>query len=151
MDSLKIHPGPPCPTLLCSAGWPTHREGGLQPSSTLLETPRHTPMMIRKLLFIISVSFSFSFSSDNYFGIFTMLSSSANAQCPAGNYSLASSGRGVAASRGILVFRFIKIQVYSYHSYDSRHYDVLVYEPSKRLGDVPLQVRTIFSQGKNRN
>jgi hypothetical protein len=21
MESLKFHPGPPCPTLLCSAGW----------------------------------------------------------------------------------------------------------------------------------
>jgi hypothetical protein len=44
MDSLKFHPGPPCPTLPCPVGrsplkqlfqgWPAHRAGGLQPSAT---------------------------------------------------------------------------------------------------------------------
>jgi hypothetical protein len=37
MDSLKIHPGMPYPTLLC-------RAGGLRPSSTLLDTPRRASM-----------------------------------------------------------------------------------------------------------
>jgi hypothetical protein len=57
MDSLKIHPGPPSPTLLCPAcgpplkrhiwpfqGWPAHRAGSLGPSSTPLDTPCRTPM-----------------------------------------------------------------------------------------------------------
>jgi hypothetical protein len=53
-DCLKFHPGPPCPTLLCPApfktalqpflGWPTRRARSLRPSSTLLDTPRRTPM-----------------------------------------------------------------------------------------------------------
>jgi hypothetical protein len=46
MDSLDFHPGP---ALLRSAtpfqGWPTHRAGGLRPSSTLLDTPRRMPMV----------------------------------------------------------------------------------------------------------
>jgi hypothetical protein len=53
-DSLKFHPGPPCPTLLHpvggpalkrqSQGWPAHKASGLWPSFTPLDTPRRTPM-----------------------------------------------------------------------------------------------------------
>jgi hypothetical protein len=53
MDSLKFHPGPPCSTLLCPAGGPpqnsrpfrgspAHKAGGLQLSSTPLDTQRPT-------------------------------------------------------------------------------------------------------------
>jgi hypothetical protein len=49
MDSLKLHPGLACPTLLGPAGGPTlkwpnsrFRTGGLRPSFTLLDTPHHT-------------------------------------------------------------------------------------------------------------
>jgi hypothetical protein len=45
MDSLKFHLGPPCPTLIGPAGWPTRRVGGLRPSSIPLDTPRRTPMV----------------------------------------------------------------------------------------------------------
>jgi hypothetical protein len=61
IDSLKFHQSPPCPTLLSLAGGPpmkqpyshfrggpptgvVHPQGG-QPSSTPLDTPRHTPML----------------------------------------------------------------------------------------------------------
>jgi hypothetical protein len=49
MDSVKFHPGPPCPTLLRPAGgppqgWPACRVGGLRQSYTPLDTPRHAPM-----------------------------------------------------------------------------------------------------------
>jgi hypothetical protein len=46
MDSLKFHPGLPCPTLLRPAGGPPPKQpygrfwGGLRPSSTPLDTPR---------------------------------------------------------------------------------------------------------------
>jgi hypothetical protein len=61
-DSLMFHPGPPCLTLLRPKGWPplkrrfsetalrsfqvwpARRTGGLQLSSTFLDTPRRTPM-----------------------------------------------------------------------------------------------------------
>jgi len=42
MDSLKFHPGPACLTLLCPVG-------GLQPSSSLLDTPRRMPMVRGKV------------------------------------------------------------------------------------------------------
>jgi hypothetical protein len=50
MDSLKFHPGLPCPTLLNPAGGPPLKrpyscfKDGLQPSSTFLDTPHRTPM-----------------------------------------------------------------------------------------------------------
>jgi hypothetical protein len=49
MDSLKFHPGLPCPTFLRPAGRrplkrPAHRACGLRPSSTPLDTPRRTPL-----------------------------------------------------------------------------------------------------------
>jgi hypothetical protein len=44
IDSLKFHPDWPCQTLLCPAGRPAQRAGGLQLSSTLLETQRRTSM-----------------------------------------------------------------------------------------------------------
>jgi hypothetical protein len=56
MESLKFHPGLPCPTLLCPAGglpleqtswpfqvWPVCRAGGLRPSFTPLDTSRRAP------------------------------------------------------------------------------------------------------------
>jgi hypothetical protein len=47
MDSLKFHLGLPYPTLLQPfQGWPAHRAGALQLSSTPLDTPRRTPMSI---------------------------------------------------------------------------------------------------------
>jgi hypothetical protein len=51
MDSLKFHLGRPCLTLLCPTGrLPLKRlygkAGGLQPSSTPLDTPGHVPMLI---------------------------------------------------------------------------------------------------------
>jgi hypothetical protein len=57
--SLKFNLGPPYPTLLCPAGglplkWPYgHFRGGLQPSSTPLDTPRHTHMFKGQLCFHI--------------------------------------------------------------------------------------------------
>jgi hypothetical protein len=55
MDYPEFHPGSPCPTLLRPEGkpplkrpfqgWPTHMAGGLQPSSTPLDTPRRTHML----------------------------------------------------------------------------------------------------------
>jgi len=50
MDSLKYHLGPPCPTLLRTAGRPPLKRpyggaGSLRPSSTLLDTQRRTPMI----------------------------------------------------------------------------------------------------------
>jgi hypothetical protein len=48
MNSLKFRPGPPCP----------RRVGGLRPSSTLLDTPRRTPMRcVKSLPFETSVRF----------------------------------------------------------------------------------------------
>jgi hypothetical protein len=49
MDSLKFHPGPPCPTLSTPGRWATPemalcRAAGLRPSSILLDTPRRTPI-----------------------------------------------------------------------------------------------------------
>jgi hypothetical protein len=42
-DSLKFHPGPPCPTLLHPfGGWPARRVGDLRPFSSPLDTPRRT-------------------------------------------------------------------------------------------------------------
>jgi hypothetical protein len=48
--SLKFHLSRPCPTLLRPGGgpplkWP-YRAGGLRLSSSLLETPRHTPRAV---------------------------------------------------------------------------------------------------------
>jgi hypothetical protein len=50
MDSLKVYPGPPCPTLLrpettlwLFQGWPACRAGSLQPSSTPLDNGHPTP------------------------------------------------------------------------------------------------------------
>jgi hypothetical protein len=70
MDSLKFHSGPPCLTLLRLAGWPPLKQpyscfrgsrptgwaGGLQPSSTLLDTPRDTPMVIHTICVILIFS-----------------------------------------------------------------------------------------------
>jgi hypothetical protein len=55
----KVSHGPamPNPSTLCERatpetalrpflGWPAHRAGGLRPSSSLLDTPRHTPMKV---------------------------------------------------------------------------------------------------------
>jgi hypothetical protein len=45
LESLKFHPAPPCPTLLCPAGRPPPKRpygrlgGGLWPSSSSLDTP----------------------------------------------------------------------------------------------------------------
>jgi hypothetical protein len=47
MESLKFHPGPPCPTPLCPAG---HREGSLRLFSIPLDIPRHMPMLLTHLL-----------------------------------------------------------------------------------------------------
>jgi hypothetical protein len=51
MDSLKFHPGPPCPTLLHPAGglpaavfYHCGRAACMQPLDTPLDTPRRTPM-----------------------------------------------------------------------------------------------------------
>jgi hypothetical protein len=49
MDSLKFHLGPPCPTLLRPAGGPPMKkpfQDGLQLSSTLVDTPHHTPIQV---------------------------------------------------------------------------------------------------------
>jgi hypothetical protein len=46
MDYLKFNPGLECPTLLRPAGKLPHRAATLQPSSTLLDTPRRTPMAL---------------------------------------------------------------------------------------------------------
>jgi hypothetical protein len=59
MDLLRFHPGPPCPTILCPAAGPPPKQpygcfrgappaglAGLRSSSTLLDTPRHTPMIM---------------------------------------------------------------------------------------------------------
>jgi hypothetical protein len=61
-DTQKYHPGPPrrtmpYPSMSCGQatpemalwvfqGRPTHRVGGLQPSSIPLDTPHHTPMPV---------------------------------------------------------------------------------------------------------
>jgi hypothetical protein len=59
MDSLKFHPGPLYPTLLCPVGrpplkrlfqgWPARRASGLRQSSTPLDTSRCTPMFSTSL------------------------------------------------------------------------------------------------------
>jgi hypothetical protein len=61
MDFLKFHPGPPCSTLPHLAaspvtalmpfqGWPAPGVGGLELSSSLLDTPHRTPMDVTCML-----------------------------------------------------------------------------------------------------
>jgi uncharacterized membrane protein YagU involved in acid resistance len=62
-DSLKFHPAPPSPTLLCPAGGPP--PNGLQPSSSPLDTPSRTGLNDSELVFkrtVHGVIFSYVFS-----------------------------------------------------------------------------------------
>jgi hypothetical protein len=54
MDSLKFHPGPPCPTLLGPVGRPPLKQPYSRFRGGPLDTPRCTPMMwIKKITLFI--------------------------------------------------------------------------------------------------
>jgi hypothetical protein len=81
LDSLKFHPGPamsdpstPCDpetALRLFLGLPARRLGSLQPSSTLLDTPRRTGLM-RKYVFF-SIRYHVSSRQELFVSLFTML------------------------------------------------------------------------------